>query len=486
MIKLISIEAVKKAFLKGIDSFTGLYAIQNNKNHVNLAIGNLMLNIKGQGVHINEITTIELEKANRIKAILNRDSDEELKKLFIGLGRRLNQISQDKCKRCFITTYYSFIALSVFHYASIIDPKYLEVNNNVSVLDFYDMERLLAYYLTPDTRHKKVILKLFNVIGNTLININTSLYEESFLDQLYLDQISESEKLWAFICQSDSSLKTQAKDFLDYKSFKKFSDLGKKILKEKSFRDFNSGRIAEFREVPEDTDLFIKLDELFLNTRDILKGVDNICNGILAYELKFKQNTTNLHSTAALLKGFRETYISGEAIMQRDTLSHLISKGIAFGMLKPVLSSSIIALLITSITGKTLNISFNSPYYGAWNRHGITGQIRGFLLKNYLEMFSIFIENHLYFVLSQAENFNIPMLTVNKLCLFGNDFIKKFTSFYKGCLELLPNKKQKGSLYFYLKMYAGITPDGQFTFEPDFEKIEAWDKSKLPKVYRDI
>ncbi|AJC48325.1 hypothetical protein IB642_04770 [Allofrancisella guangzhouensis] len=486
MIKLISIEAVKKAFLKGIDSFTDLYEIQNNKNHLNLAIGNLMLNIKGQGVHINEITIIELEKVNRIKAILNRDSDEELKKLFIGFGRRLNQISQDKCKRCFITTHYSFIALSVLHYASVIDSKCLEVGD-VSVLDLYDMDRLLGYYLLPDTRHKKVILKLFKVIGNTLENINTSLHEQSFLDQVSIDQISESEKLWAFICQSDSSLKTQAKDFLDYKSFKKFSDLGKRILKEKSFNDFNGGgRVVKFRGIPEDSDLFIKINELFSNTKDVLKGIDNMCSGILAYALKFKQNTSNLHSTAALLKSFRETYISGEAIMQRDTLSHLISKGITFGVLKPILSSSIIALLITSITGKTLNISFNSPYYGVWNRHGITGQIRAFLLKNYLEMFSIFIENHLYFVLSQAENSNISIQTVNKLCLYGNDFIKKFTSFYKGNLELLPNKKQKGSLYFYLKMYAGISPDGRFTFEPDFEKIECWDKSKLSKIYRNI
>ncbi|QIV96754.1 hypothetical protein EDC55_10383 [Allofrancisella inopinata] len=485
MIKLISIEAVKRAFLKGIDSFTGLYEIQNNKNFTNLVIGNFMMHVKGQGVQINRITTIELEKANRIKAVLNRESDEDLKKLFIGFGSRLKHISQKKCRRCFITTHYSFIALAVFHYASIIDPKYLEVNN-VSVVDFYDMERLLAYYLIPNTYHKRAILKLFEVIGNTLVDINTSLYEESFLDQLYLDQVSENEKLWAFICQSNSSLRTQAENFLDYKSFKKFSDLGKRILKEKSFRDFNNGRVVRFREMPENSNLFIKINELFLNTVGILKGIDNMCSGILAYSLKFKQNTTNLHSTAALLKDFREAYISGEAIMQRNPLSHLISKGIAFGLLKPALSSSIIALLITSIFGKTINISFNSPYYGAWNRHGITGQIRGFLLKSYLEMFSVFIENHLYFVLSQAENPNIPALTIEKLCSYGNYFIKIFSSAYKGGLGLLPNKKQKGSLHFYLKMYAGITPDGQFTFEPDFGKMEEWNKTKLSKIYTDI
>ncbi|WP_150466546.1 hypothetical protein [Francisella sp. SYW-9] len=116
-ISIISMSALKAATLKGIDSFIELYKIQNNRNYLSTTLGNLAQNFCGQGVHTNEITSIEVEKANRIRAILNRDSDDNLKKFFRSFGERLKEIQENKCKRCFITTHYSLL---ITHYSLLI------------------------------------------------------------------------------------------------------------------------------------------------------------------------------------------------------------------------------------------------------------------------------------------------------------------------------------------------------------------------------
>ncbi|MFV9931561.1 MAG: hypothetical protein AB8V03_04180 [Francisella endosymbiont of Hyalomma asiaticum] len=72
--KLIFEEVLKLAFLKGIDNFIELYNLQSNKNFVNKTLGNLAMNVKNQDVHTNYIANSEVEKANHIKTILNRDS----------------------------------------------------------------------------------------------------------------------------------------------------------------------------------------------------------------------------------------------------------------------------------------------------------------------------------------------------------------------------------------------------------------------------
>ncbi|MFV9967265.1 MAG: hypothetical protein AB8V10_04160 [Francisella endosymbiont of Hyalomma asiaticum] len=72
--KLIFEEVLKLAFLKGIDNFIELYNLQSNKNFVNKTLGNLAMNVKNQDVHTNYIVNSEVEKANHIKTILNRDS----------------------------------------------------------------------------------------------------------------------------------------------------------------------------------------------------------------------------------------------------------------------------------------------------------------------------------------------------------------------------------------------------------------------------
>ena len=71
--KLISEEVLKLAFLKGIDNFIELYNLQSNKNFVSKTLGNLAMNVKNQGVHTNYIASSEVEQANRIKTILNRN-----------------------------------------------------------------------------------------------------------------------------------------------------------------------------------------------------------------------------------------------------------------------------------------------------------------------------------------------------------------------------------------------------------------------------
>ena len=228
MIKIISKKVLELAFSRGIDNFIEIYKLQANKNYVSETLGNLSMNFKSKkAIHTNYISDSEVEQANRIKAILNRDDNHDA--FFSRFGEKLQELAKEKSNECFITSYYSFIVLAIFHYASVIQS-----------MDKYDnylnMKELMSYYLTPNTRKKEVILKLYNDVGDALLK-RSILNDSDPLNQINF-HASDTEKLWAFLCSDESTMKSRVELFLDTDTFKKYSNLSTSF---KKIKDNNNG-----------------------------------------------------------------------------------------------------------------------------------------------------------------------------------------------------------------------------------------------------
>lgn len=93
------------------------------------------------------------------------------------------------------------------------------------------MKDLMIYYLTPNTRKKEVLSKLYQEIGKNLSNLTKSLLNENEqLNQVNI-HVSDTEKLWAFLCGDKSPIKRDVvKGFLDDETFDRYNKLSKSIL----------------------------------------------------------------------------------------------------------------------------------------------------------------------------------------------------------------------------------------------------------------
>ncbi|APC92456.1 MULTISPECIES: hypothetical protein [Francisella] len=456
MIKFISKEVLKLAFSRGIDNFMEIYKLQSNKNYVSETLGNLAINFKSkEAVHTNHIFSSEVEQANRIKAILNRDG--ELQDFFSRFGKKLKQIAQEKSNQCFITSHYSFITLAIFHYASVIDV----LNSNEGYNYYLNMNELTSYYLTPNTRKKEVILNLYNIVGDALSKIDTSVLSDSDkLNQLNI-HVSDTEKLWAFLCSDNSPTRVQVESFLDVDTFKKYSNLSKSLLNTKKNNNYE-------HDLPLGETAKVKIKNAFDNSEILLKKFNKIGNAIAAYNLKFEQNTSSPiagNNTASQLSAKYSETIMEAPVTQLMTG---IGRG-SLSCLKTMFPPAFITSLVTELGFKLIEISTESKGYGVINRHGITGQLRSHLLKVYIDMISVFIKNNYYYIFSQGNEADVV-----KVCKIVIDTVASFFDSYKKAIELLPNKNQNGSLYYYLGMYV----------ESEKTKIDQWNKSKLGSIYK--
>ncbi|API87671.1 hypothetical protein [Francisella uliginis] len=460
MIKIISKKVLELAFSKGIDNFIEIYKLQANKNYVSETLGNFAMNFKSEkAVHTNYISDSEVDHANRIKAILNRDDNHD--DFFHRFGTKLQELAKEKSNDCFITSYYSFIVLAVFHYASVIqsEDKY---NNYLNYLNYLNTRELMSYYLTPNTRKKEVILPLYNIVGGALCNINTGHSLLDNTDQLIQidNHVSDTEKLWAFLCSDGSPMKEKVKSFVDKDTFNKYSNLSTALLAKK--KNDNQQYDQQLK-----ADIQGRVKEAFDRSQTLLKKFDSIANAIAAYNLKFDQNTSGSIPGKDLAKKLSNKYSYEMIDVPITQFLAGVGSG-SLGCLKTMFPPAFITTLVTELGFKLIEISMQSKGYGVINRHGITGQLRSHLLKDYIDMISVFIKNHYYYIFSQKSpdavmrSSHVLIATIN----FFNDS-------YDEAIKLLPNQNQNGSLYYYLDMYV----KGNRT------KIEQWNKSKLGSIY---
>jgi hypothetical protein len=131
-----------------------------------------------------------------------------------------------------------------------------------------------------------------------------------------------------------------------------------------------------------------------------------------------------------------------------------------------------------SIATNVAEIAFQSKYYGVINRHGITGQVRSFLLQNYLEMFSAFLSNNYYNIVLSTNQSNNTDTDFDNMCKMLNQYITDFRDAYTKSIRILPNHEKTGSLYYYLKMYA----DPDKNFSKNTKLTESWNNTKLKKI----
>jgi hypothetical protein len=477
--RIISAESLKKAFINGIDSFIGLYNLQANKSYVSSTLGNLAMNIKSQGVHTYEITTLEIEKANRIKAIIDRESDNELIDFFNSFGKKLEEIAEQKCKRSFIASHYSFIVLSVFHTAltperrkySVKQPsevtyhkRYIEERKEQKGFEHSNnyMKELLYSYLTPDTRKKNLITPLFYVVSDCLKKVDINTFKERHhLDGISsLSQLSEQDKLLCLLCDNRSPLKTLVKDFFDVETFEKYSTLSKDILRGNKYNN----QELDDSNLHQDTVELVK--KAFSSSERMLKNIENIIKALSAYILKFDQNTQNpaiSRQISSNVSFYSQNYAIG---MEKTNVESIVT----LNALQTAFPPGVIADLVANISIKLIQLGTKSKGYGIINRHGITGQTRALLLKNYLNMISIYIKNSYFNIFNHMNQENI------KACCNYITFLENtFTTAYKESIEVLPNKDNQGSLYYYLQMYANTSND----FKQDKKRISQWNKSKL-------
>ncbi|APC96197.1 hypothetical protein [Francisella frigiditurris] len=637
-IRFTSTENIKDAILKGISSFISLYEIQNNKNRVSSTLGNSAINIKTafkkiggstrEHVEINEISDSEVEKANRIRASLKRCVDvsnledgvapvgPSLDSFLAELGEKILEVegrkynikdfTKSKLSSGYITSPYAFITLSVFHNACIV----LDYSNNIEInniksnnpsreIMLYKIDDLLQFYLTPNTKHKSVMNDLYFLIGSALreIQINKEgilLPQDNEIDSLALENLTPADKVAAVMCSHNlfANDKTIAKLFSsqERKKYNKIYNLIE-IQKEKDFEDQKIKISPETAKTVERT---------YKTTKVFLDNVKAIADAIEAYNIKYDENTKNPHAGWATATMARDQYYQfdtgiGRTILNND-LTNAMGGTAATGTLAALqvaFPPSLVTALSANIVNKLIAISFQTNGYGVIHRHGVTGQIRSFLLKTYLTYVTVFIKNHYSYIfkiklekhralysskvladedvkklttefekannsfihaesdllkaymgnkaeyneeeykklkrfleenpdaMRHKEEFQKYANSLNKknelrnelstkekasqsatatfnssdaiISSLSNFIIKVETnvlSKYEKALKVLPNKKEKGSLYFYLKMFACAS--GQYDkgngailkYQKNVNAMNDWSKSKLKTIVK--
>ncbi|WP_150468358.1 hypothetical protein [Francisella sp. SYW-9] len=474
-IKFISLKAIKTSFENGVNSFLELYNIQHNKNIISSSLSNFGQRVIHEGdhnkIHTTEITTKEVEKANKVKALLGRtQSDEELKDIFNSFGDKIINIAF-KDDRSYLTSHYSFIVLSILHQAVVFD---LSRDKSVLLDNFYKMEELImTYYLTPDTRHKTVMKNLFKYIADALKRLkydeNSVMLSHDEINYLEIENTSDTEKLWAYLCSKDSF--KDIEDIIGSDKVKYYKNLAKELKK------YNRNNNINF-----DTDIKIsqqtvsKVKDCFNTITKTLKINEAISNALVAYNLKFEQQTSNPSVEKKVMKYIASKANDYSSLKYRTDVSNTLTSGVSATTLKSLenLFPPIeVGLLSYGILTTLVGILTESKGYGIINRHGITGQIRTCLLKNYINLISTFIRNN-YLYLFRKERYKIDdSMQINST--FVKNFCEKFQQNYENSINVLPNKDKKGSLYFYLSMYADPTNNSQ----PDIKKMQQWARSKI-------
>ena len=209
----------------------------------------------------------------------------------------------------------------------------------------------------------------------------------------------------------------------------------------------------------------VKIKNAFQHSECLLQKFNSIGNAIAAYNLKFDQNASDSSIPGKSIAKELSGNLMGIPI---GSLVSGVGAG-SLGCLKATFPPSLISKLTTELGFKLIEISMQSKGYGVINRHGITGQLRSHLLKNYIEMISVFIKNHYHYIFSQnTEN---AIKSSSDVIMATSE---SFNESYNDAIKLLPNQNQNGSLYYYLDMYV----------KGDNNKINKWNKSKLGSIYK--
>ncbi|QIW09681.1 hypothetical protein [Francisella sp. LA112445] len=382
MIKFISIEVLKDAFIRGLDNFIEVYKLQLNENSDNSDV---------KKTNLINIPASEVEYANRIKTVINRNSN--YRDFFNIFGKKLQRIAKETPEEIGFTSSYFFIVLAVFYYASI---NYDALNTAQDKRNF-DMKKVIKSYFKLCTSTINIAKNLYWSIGEALTQVNIRLIDNDKFNSQFAHHsyINRSRRI---ISSKDNLFNLKSYNIKNHKETTNFINIG--------------------------VDQSSLVISTFYKSRDLLIKLNLISKAILAYNLRSKEN--NNVDRNKVFEVLDNSHI--------DLLSLLHPPGL-------------IDELVSNIRSSLVKITTKSKFY-YMDKYGEAESITSILLKSYIDMIIVFIKNH-YYSIFLAENLNESQ----NYCKIISEVIKDFESVYQNIYKKLPNKHKKNSLVYYLDIY---------------------------------
>jgi hypothetical protein len=484
---LSSLDDVIDAIDDGLDSFLGLYDIQNNKNIISETLGNVALNIFAQTheakfIRLNTLFNNERKSVLRKKMYINLlrtslNTDVEKIKFIKYFGSKINDLSGLKYKRTYITSHYSFCLLSIISQTQLFFSKVSDDN------DIYN--NYLESCLVPNTKQEKILLPLFSKIGEVLENIEDC-YLGEFNLKKYHDVVSDT-------VSTDSKidfLANLALQTYDFDNGNVSKDDFVTIFSDKNLND--SVELSLFRkklnEAIESDDIKEILKGVSSVIRDDLYRISNVTSAIKEYVNKF-DHQANRSSPAKWRKlGYSRSYMLG---VSREVIQECIKDFSFFDQKKEnlasiLLSPSFVARFFSHVTGNLIDVATQSKGYGVFKRHGVTGQIRAYLLNNFLNLTLEGLNKSYIFLLKcivdykdkdqacKEETLSLIHTIIEKIIFDSENFKQTYVNVVRTIKER-KRTHNKGSLYFYLNMFA----DEENDLNANIEKLNSWSIAKL-------
>ncbi len=434
-----TIKDLKESFIQGIDLFVQLGSLQRNKNVISEKLSQPFTNSSG----LHHISQRDLEYAQTLKrSMLSCHNESDI------LGN-LQYYFCSKLEGSQFTSLRSMVNWSIYHNACISDTTAINIEGIKEAIDIcvsLKTSRCLQYCQSISEAIKR--------------RLSAPKYSAPTKGLDKLSRLGEADKikfLLYTLLKDNNKLGNDQFVNLFYHPLEqqKFNGLQTQLL-----QDFFSSRGPQNSKGGKDPDKEFKID-----VTTYLISVSNITDGLSRYVEKYQEKTGGsdqgdiLHKFSPIVKGM----VSGEA---RNGYGQVITDSL-LNSVNSYLPSSLLVSTATDISLTLLSIPFQSKGYGLINRHGVTGQIRAFLLRYILSLTS----KQIGMLLQHAIQ--------DKTEKVKKDLEKYSTSIldaYKKSIEKLPNKEQKGSLYYYLQMHASTS---QWPYAPDSTKRKQWLQEKF-------
>lgn len=453
-----SAEKVKQAFLNGLNFYIDLYKIQSNKSRLN----EFLSGATRFGYSLHHISQSSVSRAlNWQKKMTMPTSDQasyvkEVLKQFLEI--------ESKRSSSTVSSMITMVCHSLLSEAShvIITPQ----NHDSQAFDLTQYLKCIALVKTSHKVDLSILIKAMMILLN---GANSNTFQEVKTSQItaYTD-LNDQQKM-QYMCYCALS-KCAVEDL------QKFFNEEELMLFKKIRFDTASSYIDDLAPPNSSSSTSLK-------TQNFVGVCASLTWAIDEYITKFAHNTgikaPSSRSVAdiGVLSAYAEHDVKNipetEGILKGGAIGNNPVPYVISG-LKAISSNIPVINQAGKVLGKLIDMVFKSEGYGWIHRHGISGQIRAYLLRYYTY-------NSLMLVAQEYENYmhgsgSDPINAQDRMMNIFY-YIESFKNAYQAFYPYLPNAKQEGSLAFYLAMYCD--PSNNNFGKPNQQKVEQWSQSKL-------
>ncbi|API86416.1 hypothetical protein [Francisella uliginis] len=431
IIKFISAEAIKQAFLDAIEQYQMFKAIQDGQCDLKKYLSTVKLSghlISNSGIEASEQWRLQMDMAQDNTSIISVLNDflvynganiknYALKRAnyfnFSSLNPENKSISSEK-----LTSLTTFVYLAVIHQAC-----FFEDNNN-------DLNK----YISSVAKVKTGNQIYFNT-GEALVNfINKS---PNNIDKLFINEaaqkpnlISESDKIntvLTYLLSQTVNGKMFLKSLFSERQQIHYKKLAEKLASQK---------------LSTSSDYGLPQGEI----RNFNKLMADIQKAIQEYAKKFKRRID-----------------TGEKGWNKSTLTNPINISTDIPYVNTIIS----------LYKGVANILLETNSYGFTQYHGVDGQMRAFLFSNVCKNILIYINNINDFLYLDTKDGDLK-----KYSMILKNYLNTFLNSYREFLTTIPNKS--GSLGTFLNIWAEPTSLYSYT-GPNRSKLTSYNNTKLSK-----